>query len=194
MDLKYEDFKVDCIVEVKKGEDKGLFKVAKVTEYWDGQNPFFRVLLDRNDKTLGDERILEFYPNSPEEIYILKAFQTFSKADAQSWPPPEEIEIDGVAYKSFFAGDAHTEGLLASKNGAIRYDAEAVNTWGSGYDEEAVKHLKFSHDYKLKANDQNSRHWEYNGSHDEVLSIWLEDSVITMYTGYKTHQDFILVL
>lgn len=154
--------------------DKGTWKVmeVKLLRDEDGKVLVVRLLVDQDLNKVGDEKIIEWQQEAAREITVLKVFSFFQRADAESWPPPRNIEVnvDGVQVKFVslnaqggphdpFTGFIYPEQLFSTISGS-------AGTNGSGRP-------------KLV------EHWEYQDeTGTKFLQVYLEDGVVYMATGY----------
>ena len=103
------DFEKGAIFTFDKGDYKGNWEVIEVKKFSIDDIVTWRLVLDKNKNIPGDEIILEFMDNDPTMIYLFEPIEEFHIDDAESWPPPESINIFDTDYN----GAGYTEdGLL----------------------------------------------------------------------------------
>lgn len=169
--LDPNELKVGVFIELAKGPHAGLMQVTKTRRLSDGENLFIQVTIDKDIETPGDELILEFHLNSPREVAILRNWETFPKANANTWPPPLEVvqEEDGknVTFKSF-------------SDSTRDQDHKPFSAWLLAENATQGK-LRPGQLLDLKE----LLHYEYqDGTGENLLSIWEEDGVVYMWRGY----------
>lgn len=151
-------------VEIKKGDDKGTWKIIEVRKYFDGENNSFRLLIDKDTSNPGDEKVLEWLPDDPYTAYLFDTFSEFTKASADSWPPPDEIELgEGESAVLFETTDA--SGFITSE---------------------------VPLDQSVDVSSNEITHYEYTDEDEKsFLQIYDVDDMITMYIGYAMHTAFL---
>ena len=114
-------------------EHKGLWKIIEVQKIHDGEEYFYRMKLDKNESKVGDEIWAEYYPSMPKKLCIFTEFDTFTKENAQGWPPPPAITIEDIEYFSLdteATEDSHDgfEGTFADTSTYTHWEYEDEST------------------------------------------------------------------
>lgn len=167
--------------------EKGTWKVTetKLLRDENGKVLVARMQVDQDLSKVGDERIIEWQQEAPREITVLKVFSFFQRADAESWPPPRNIEVnvDGVQVKFVSLntqGGPHDPftGFISNQNNLSPL-AGTNGSSGSGYG----------------INRSLVEHWEYQDeTGTKFLQVYLEDGVVYMSTGYVVPEAFCKII
>jgi hypothetical protein len=122
-----------------------------------------RITIDQNLDIAGDEKVIEWRMENVRDIYLMTPVDTFTKKNAQSWPPPLSMERDEVEFQTYDE-EARTD-----------QEHEGFEMWTV---QNGQPHL--------------INVWEYcNEKEDKFLQIVLEDEEVIVYTGYQTRVGFI---
>jgi len=177
--LDVSSIEVGALLEISKGEDKGLWKLIKVERMTDGEEVTIHMEVDQDTNQPGDEKIVEYNLGNPREICIFSPWEEFSIDDAESWPPPRHMilgpegeEIDYVSYND--SGGKH-EPLLTY----------IVPEGSEG--KELTEHNILEY--------EEIEHWEYcNEAEDKFLQILTKNKTVYMFIGYSTNVGFVKLI
>jgi hypothetical protein len=165
--------------------EKGLWKITDKFYIKDehGNVLVVRMVIDKDLSKAGDERIVEWQQEAAREISILSIFNTFPRAEAESWPPPRGRADPKDGDPTRDDGEPYKMGI--NQNG-VRINFVSLNTT-KGKDHDPFTGF---------VNHKLINHWEYqNEAGDKFLQVYEDEAgMVSISTGYAVNEAYIKIV